>query len=363
MVRTLDCGSGNGCSTQPAGTNKSGGMMLTRDSILKIPTNNPGALFDHDPDQRKIQYHTLIKQWHPDITHGDDEVFIHIQKLYQAAEAGKWDSYETLSIRLPDNKGFDIKYLAKHEFELGAVYVSSKILTWFIKKEYEDLARNGIRTINNIKYPDERIKKEHQKYIPIIKHVADTEDGLYIVMSKDEDLILLDDLIKHLGRIPPKHMAWMVSSLLNILCFYQITGLTHNGLTTNSVLVNTKKHAAFPFGGWWYAKKVGSDLKFLPPKIHAVAPPDILAQKITKISTDLASVKLIARTCIGDSTGAMLNNTSDIPKPLANWLRLPPHNDAIEEYTLWGKVLKDSWGPRRFLELNVDPSAIYKQES
>ena len=179
-------------------------------------------------------------------------------------------------------------------------------------------------------------------------------------MPKTEDILLLADVIKYLKRLDPKHMAWVVSSLLNILCFYEVAGLTHNGLTVDTVFISPQFHSAFPLGGWWYAARVKSPLKFLPPAVHKVAPADIVASKIAGNRIDLACVRAIAREAIGDPTGSRLQVTPDIPKPLADWLRLPPARKAVDDYENWQRVLKDSFGPRRFLKLDIDPSAIYE---
>jgi hypothetical protein len=335
--------------------------MLSAEEILKIPINDPGKLFSHDHETRKITYRFLGKRWHPDVAGGSKEVFAHISVLYKAAENGNWDNHKILDlIEKKTNKKFNLKYLIKHPFELGDVYIGNTIIGWFIRHEHEDLVLHGLKAIGSIRFPDNRMKEQHQKFLPFVEKTINTLDGYLVLMKKPEDAILLSDLIKHLGRIPPKHMAWIISSLLNILSFYEIIGLTHNGLTTETVFVSPKDHTAFPLGGWWYALKGKKSIKFLPPTVHAITPKDVLANKIADARIDLASIRAIARTAIGDPTGARLQNTDDIPKSLANWLRLPPPKSAIKDYENWGKVLKDSWGPRRFLKLDVDLSAIYK---
>jgi hypothetical protein len=310
---------------------------------------------------RKATYHKLTKRWHPDVPGGSKDVFAHISVLHEAAEKGNWNNSKILEIiEYKTGKKFNLKYQVKHHFELGDVYIGINTVGWYIKDGYEDLVLNGLRTIGSIKFPDNKMKDQHQRFLPFVERTIFTsDDGYLVLMKKTEDVILLNDLIKHLGRIDPKHVAWMISSLLNILCFYEIIGLTHNGLSPETVFVSPLHHAAFPLGGWWYALKAGNKLKYLPPSVHKVTPTDIINKKVAGIRTDLASVRMIGRTALGDPTGARLQSMSDVPKPLANWLRFPPPKKAVDDYENWMKVLKDSFGPRRFLKFDINPSAIY----
>ncbi len=333
--------------------------MLSAEEILNIPITDPGRLFPHDPTVMEATYHKLAQRWHPDKPGGSNEVFAHIAVLHDAAKHGLWGKFLAI-VEAKTGKQYTLKYLVSHPFELGDVYICKTFVGWHIKKEYENLVLSGLKSIGSIRFPDNRMKEQHQRYLPFIERTIETADGYLVLMRKTEDVILLSDLIKHLGRMPPKHMAWIVSSLLNILSFYEVIGLTHNGLDVNTVFVSPANHAAFPLGGWWYALKAKGKLKYLSPTAFLVAPTEVLLKKISDARIDLATVRAIARTAIGDPTGAHLQNTDDIPKSLANWLRLPPPTSAIKDYENWGKVLTESWGPRKFLKLDVDINSIYK---
>jgi hypothetical protein len=331
---------------------------MNAETILAIPVTAPERLFPRDAHERKTKYHELVKQWHPDVG-GSAEVFARITALHQAAEEGRWGATKILNIVDKTGKEYAFRYRAHHVFELGDVYIGSLTVGWFIKREHEALVLNGLRAIGSIRFPDNRMKEQHQRFLPVVARTIETADGYLVLMNKTEDVVSLADLVTFLGRMDPKHVAWVISSLLNILCFYEIIGLTHNGLTAGTVFVSPEHHAAFPLGGWWYAIKAKGVLKFLPPAVHAVAPTDAVASKVADGRIDLASVRAIGRAALGDPTGGRLQSATDVPKPLANWLRLPPPRRAIDDYDAWQKVLKDSFGPRRFLELKIDTAAIY----
>lgn len=327
-------------------------MGLTAEAILAIPIGAPFRLFPKDAKERHQQFRVLAKIWHPDAG-GRPEVFAHISALYDAAENPK--PANVLAIVAKDGKKYNLQYKKMHRFELGSLAIGHEIAAFIIDRAHENLVLNGLRSIGSIRYPDNRMKEQHSRFVPFVERVVETETQFVIIIKKTPDTVLLRDLITHLGAMDPKHVAWVVSSLLNLNCFYEISGFCHNGLSVDTVFVSPQFHAAFPLGGWWYALEVGKTLKFLPPSSHAIAPRDVLRTKKADHRIDLESVRAIARTCLGDSAGGAL--IGSLPKPLSSFLRLPAPKSPIKDYANWEKVLVDSYGPRRFLKLSVDPAS------
>jgi hypothetical protein len=125
------------------------------------------------------------------------------------------------------------------------------------------------------------------------------------------------------------------------------------------VFVSPQCHAASPLGGWWYAARTGSRLKSLPQETFVLLPRSMAASKRADIRLDLESIRAIGRAALGDLTGHTLIGRADLPKPMADYLRLPSSGSAIDDYRAWGQVLDDSFGPRRFVELPVTSSDDY----
>ena len=328
-------------------------MSLTAEAILAIPVTAPFRLFPKDAKERHDQFKVLAKIWHPDVDGGRPEVFSHISALYDAAENPQPTAH--LEIVSREGKKYNLQYRKMHRFELGSMAIGHNVVAFIIDKTHEDLVLSGLRSIGSVRYPDNRMKEQHSRFVPFVERVVETDTQHVIIIKKTPDVVLLRDLITHLGVLDPKHVAWIVSSLLNLNCFYEISGFCHNGLSVDTVFVSPQHHAAFPLGGWWYALNVGKTLKYLPPSSHAIAPRDVLRTKKADHRIDLESVRAIARTCLGDSAGGTL--VTSLPKPLSSFLRLPAPKRPIKDYEAWEKVLVDSYGQRRFLKLPVDPAS------
>ena len=347
-----------------------GHSMLTGADILKIPVDRPESLFSSE-HAAAGERRDLVKFWHPDANHDAiaESVVAHINALYDEAErriaAGAWAQHNTLTFDCTDGKTHRFRHRRLHTFELGLMAIGMTAVAFAVQRTHEALFMNGVKRIGSVWYPDPTLKEDHQRYIPNITHMVDTADLHVAVVGKTSDVVLLADLIEHLGgQIPPKHAAWIVSSLLNVACFYQVTGICHNGLSVDTVFASPEFHSAYPIGGWWYSCEVGSPLTHLPPFSHAMAPRKMLADKRASLDLDLECIRAIGRACLGDITGASLWSRTDIPQPMVRFLNLPSSGDAIEDYSTWSnKTLPDSFGPRRFVELPVTGDAVYPKEA
>ena len=151
-------------------------------------------------------------------------------------------------------------------------------------------------------------------------------------------------------------------------------GITHNAILPETVYVlpkdqhfkptaqqkyAPKDHTFALLGGWWYATKTGQSLLGLPPQAVAFAPRKVLSEGKAEQATDHALLRMTARTLLGDATGVRLTEKG-VPQAMANWLALPGSGDAYKDFKTWqGQVLKDSFGERRYTELNIKTSDIY----
>lgn len=250
---------------------------------------------------------------------------------------------------------YNMIFRRRHEFELGEAFVGLGVLTYLLKPGYEDLAHRGLKAMNSIQYHTPQMRADLEKFFPKERSYVEVKEGTLLVLDKTPDVIMLRDLITHFdGAMDPKHVVWVISSLLNLVCFLSTSGTTHNGLTLENVFVLPKYHSVSILGGWWYSAKVGDTLKTLPPAVYALAPRDLLNSRKADHRLDLESIREIGRVCVGGSSGV-----AALPRPFANFLRLPAPANPVQDYARWEKVREESYGPRRFLPMNVEGVDVY----
>lgn len=341
--------------------------MNSAAAILAVPLDQPERLFRLQYGIAE-RYRELAKVWHPDVNSDPaaGDVFAHIGRLRVAAleraAKGIWNPPGLIEITDRYGKRFRLTYRARRKFEMGEMLIGMGIVTFIIPRRHESLVLNGLGQIGRIGYPSKDFQKSLERYMPKVERAFETKDDWVVCIRKEHHEVLLADLITHLGgKIEPKHTAWIISSLLNLACFLEVSNMTLNALSPSTVFVSPQKHAVSLYGGWWYAQKGGGLLSHLPPETLSLASPRLKATKIAQAELDLVAIKAIGRACLGDLAGGSLRTRPDIPSALSQFLLLPPAKSAIKEYGSWPKVLEDSFGPRRYHELKITGDDVYPE--
>jgi hypothetical protein len=341
---------------------------LSGEQILAIPALQPERLFV-TPDLMPVRYKELAKRWHPDLPKGDEDVFKHIAILHTQAkhliDTDNWQIPGEFSFA-SEGKRYALRYFKTFDFELGKVYLSDTRVTYVIRNEFADLVATARKIVRDFEFPDKETKDVMMRYLPVIKDVFKTADNIIVMIDKPNDLIRMRDLVEHLGgQIDPKHVAWMVSRMLNHASYLEVTKLSHNDFSLDTLFVCPEHHTICILGGWWYATKVGEKLSALPQRTISNAPSDVIRKKMASVGIDAELVRLTGRELLGkrellgNANGIHLINGT-IPGPMVNWLRLASRGSPVKDYTEWReKILMESFGPRKFVKMNVAASEIY----
>lgn len=341
---------------------------LSASWILSIPLNEPERLFSRDATAAKYESRKLASIWHPDRNKEAqaEEVIKWIQDLFNAAEekraAGTW---ETPGLRvIQDIRGatFELGYARRHTVDIGTLYVGKAVFAFEVAAADLDLADAAMDRLTGLTYVNSEMEQEFSRYFPKLLRRVDTATGCVLVFQKTQDLLLLQDVLTHFkGKLPPRHVAWIISRLLNIACYLERQAkVAHNGIGLDSVFISPQYHSATLFGGWWFATEIGQPLRALSATASMYAPPDILHKKQGDSRMDIELIKALGRTLLGDASGVMLAKDSAVPPALVNWLTLSSSQDAVSTFKNWqSRVLLDAFGQRRFEELALSHTDIY----
>jgi len=344
-----------------------------------LACKEPEKLFTGSIEQVKQEYKALVLLWHPDQRGNHSEVistFLHIQKLYQEAvrklESNNWiEPADKIENEKPNEKRWrvinealqfrTIQYKSCFDFVLGNCYIANNIVVYEIKNEYKDLFNNAMLSINSFKFSDHAMQAKMMECLPQVITTFKTQTHSIVVLRKTPDLLLLKDLLAHYGgslaNVDKGHVGWILNTLYNIACYLQYSNLTHNDISLETVFVSPLKHTAMLLGGWWYSKPMGARMAVLPSTTIKFTPPDILKNKYADTRVDLELIKQIGRTVLGG-----VNRFSDLPKPLVNFLTMPSPGSAVDDYALYrDKVLRESFGPPKFVKLDITADELYKE--
>ena len=241
------------------------------------------------------------------------------------------------------------------------MYIGNDLVLYLIDEKYERMALNAINKINSIKYTNDDMKKEFNKYLPQVKESFRMISGeIGIVVIKDEDSVLLKDLLIYCkGKISLNEMNYIMNSLYSIVCFINYNGLTHNGITVDSCFISIKNHYVSLLGGWWYAVKSGKALLDIPKEISSMLSYKCNQSSKANSILDLESIKLIGRILLCNNTDTILSSGINIDSNLMIWLEENSTDNPFNEYIKWTSIspkMKD----KNYIRFNIDKDDLYK---
>ena len=343
--------------------------MLSAEQILKIPLSNPELLFpEKETKAIKAFFRDLVKVWHPDVSLATEaeEVFKHINMLYKKATyksmTDTWDSYGRETITTVGGKTYRFKYqyMFKNSFSINFVGHSRSI--WRFDKCHAEHFLRAVETLKGLKFSSKRMEKGVGAYLPTYD-TYETDRYYVLAVHKTKDQVPLKALLKYYkGIIDPKHVAWMISSILNLTCYLKWAGLTHNDISIDTCFVSPEHHSISLFGGWGFACKVGDKLKAMPKRTYQLTPASVKANKLAAHIVDTQLVRALGRELLGNASGSSLYKNKDVPEVFVNWFMLPGSDDPMKDYEVWmKKILPAAYGKRRFIKMDArnDIQEIY----
>ena len=320
-----------------------------------------GDLFPYGEEEVKSKYKELVKKWHPDTNSNPDalNVFTKITELYDKAlellKNGQWEKTNYILISKEDGKKIALNYDTYFDFELGTCYVTKTKIVYILGEDKKKYYNNAMQRINNLRYKDKKMEDDLSRFFPKIYQTFKTNNGEYvIVLDKTEDIYPLKKVYEYFGeRIEDRHVAWIISRLCNLTCYLKFSGLVHNGININNCFVSPKDHSILLIGGWWYTTKEDERMIGTTKDIFSIMSVSSKESKKSSSLTDLESVKLLGRQLLGETNCRKLSLDNSIPKPFINFLTGGSCNNPYEEFTKWDRALEDSYGKRKFINMEI----------
>ena len=293
--------------------------------ILAI--KRPEDLFPESLDDAKKLYRVFAKTWHPDLSDDPaaERVFAHINSLYEMAinklGRGYWGFAGGFCFSDHGNM-VRVPYFSKEKFELGDLYICENeiIYNFWGRQELREGLKRGL---SSFKFGSDKMRKEVERYLPLGATFIDRD---IVRIPKKPELVSLRAVLNHFdGSMEPRSVAWILSSLYNLLCYFEFIGIVHHDISPDTYFIDPASHSGVLLGGWWYSQLVGEPIKFIPRRTHATMPFRSKATKKALHLTDASLVLLLGRELLG-------KELPNVPKPLYNWLTSIATEGAIDNY-------------------------------
>lgn len=341
--------------------------MWSIEEIKRI--NYPYELFNDNIYDIKKMYVELMKTYHPELNGNKEEyneIIKKINKLYNEAQEsikkGVWNKPGLIRLKLVNGDNYEISFRISHDFELGKMYIGNNSILYLFDEENEKLAINSLKRINSLKYLNEDMKKEFEKCLPKVCTSFKTVTGkIGIVIEKDEDLILLKDLLEYSnGKVLASTVNLILHSLYNIICFVHFNKLTHNGISIDNYFISIKKQYGALLGGWWYSEEMGKDNISYSKEIFNIIPYKINEVKKFNTLVDLESIKFLGRTLLEDMNGVLLKTDMNILIKISSWLKENTTGNTYEEYSAWSNI-SNYFKNKNEVKISIDKDELYRK--
>ncbi len=331
--------------------------LITAQDIISAA--KPRAVFGsvQTTDEAAKIYKRLASQFHPDKNSDPlaPQAMSALNVLYDKLVARLAPAF-MLNLRTTRGTDLSVMYRRAVVFELGSTYLLNRRAFYVLQPEFADLA-DRFSAMFPIRFPDDKLRQEVAAYLPTkVERFALTTKEHAIAVPTPPGAIRLAEARPYVTD--PKHVAWIISDLYGLACFFHITGITHAGISADSVFIMPQAHRTAIIGGWWYAAPSGQKLLAIPPSTAAALPPAWLAKPTAGTYVNCELIKALGRDLLGDPSGARLLALG-VPKPMAAFLRSIGTGQTIIEYQNWKEVLRESFGPPKFQKLDLEAIDVY----
>lgn len=229
-----------------------------------------------------------------------------------------WSRAEKARFCGEDSSPIEISWLFKGEQDGVTVYTARHNVL-FVFKSGDERAAGFFKNVEALEFPSADVRELGQ-YFP--KHGGTfrlKDGGVLLAVNKPETVFPLSAF----GSLPPEHAAWVISRLENLCCVLAYSGLAHNGIGMDSVFIDAGRHSMYLLGGWWNAHPSPEGSRG-----------DLLALRET-------AKRVLGVYCEGS------------PKMLKDFLSGEPKANAYEDFAAWDAVIKEAFGGRKFVRLDL----------
>lgn len=230
-----------------------------------------------------------------------------------------WQRAEKVCLTTSANKKLEISYIFSSQEDGVTMYVARKNVLFRFSKEQAHLASEMLENVQSVSVPQAG-DKDLFRTLPSYSGQYQLEDGgVCVVFSRPENMYPLSAF----GNLPYVHVAWIVSRLENIACLLSYNGMTHRGLSVESIFLNPITHEAALLGNWWRAKTMTKETE----------------------KTDLLLLREVATKVLG---------TNEAPEGFMDFLKKKPELNAFEDFKEWDRVIEEKLGGRKFHKIGLD---------
>ena len=151
--------------------------------------------------------------------------------------------------------------------------------------------------------------------------------------------------------LPPHHVAWVLSRLLEFVAWLHQSGFCHAGLNPESLALVPESHGLVCLS-FYHMAPLNGRLTTISGKYRLWYPDAVFADKRAVPGIDLALAQRTAVCLLGDSSGNGVRLRATVDERLVDFLLTPRHN-AYQAFDDYRQLLRQLYPKREFHPLNL----------
>ncbi len=251
------------------------------------------------------------------------------------------------------------------DIKLGKMYISEAHIIFVIDECNEKYYQNYIKKVTNFTKLNESVWNSIKYMLPnVTTHFKCQTGEFVIVVEKPCKMYPLKDVLHYFNdKLAPAYVASIMTRLYNFVCYLNVLGICHNGLTLDNLFFAPGKKVengqpftiddmriVGVFGGWFFSTYSDEKLSGIPREIYTLLPNQCKQSGFSDFEVDELSIKALAIKLLGDNA----TTSGKTPLALINWLNdSHVRKNAYEEYIEWEKVRNQTFDGHRFVHMDV----------
>ena len=351
--------------------------MVIKSETMIMSATSPRELFSMNPKTLDSELEEYLEAYKPK-AYSTIQNFIVTQKvtmLYRQAkemlEAGSMCSSHlsedgTLELKTAKST-FVYNYIYSVDTKVSKMYVTEEKVIFVTPPQNRTYHENYLEKTKNFQQLDRQTWEDVKYMLPKVHLDYETIDGFLVIELRKPctRFYSLREILSYFGgRIRPEYVSAIIHRLYHLVAYLDLIGINHNALTVDNLFFapgrRTDKDGEYTvedlrfvgvYGGWFFSTWSSEKIKGMPKEVYEVLPEESKKFGYSSFKTDEFAIKRVARELLGDSDG---ENMGNVPSAMAEWItRTSCEMNAYEEYARWERVNIESFGKRRFVDMDV----------
>lgn len=241
-----------------------------------------------------------------------------------------WGDAETVLLQTADGTDVTIRYLYSFDGGAAVTYLTRNSVLYVFPEKQRGEADKMLQGIQMLTFPPADVKGLGECFPSLVGKYELKDGGIMLAFERPTNMFPLSMF----GSLAPRHVAWIVSRMENICCVLEYSGITHGGISEETVFINPFIHHAVLYGHWWGARRKECGLSHSFEAAHKMP------------NQDLWDVRKMAERILG-------LRKEEAPAQFLQFLREKPAADAYADFEAWDRVIEEGFGGRRFARMTT----------